>query len=70
MKTKTFKKLLEEQKQCNHPQLSQDELWILGCHKSYIQQGMKTNCPERLKYLKGWWKGCLKNYNNKNKKTN
>jgi hypothetical protein len=40
---KTFKKLLQEQSQCIHPQLSQDEVWILGCYKSYIQQGKKTN---------------------------
>ena len=31
-KLKTFKKLLEEQKQYSHPQLSQDEVWILGCY--------------------------------------
>lgn len=63
---KTFKKLLEESKGIS-TQRSWDEIWILGCHQSYLKQGLKTNCPQKLKELKLWWKGCLRTYN-KNKK--
>lgn len=64
MKTKTFKRLLEEEKNTKI-QRSWEEVWILGCHQSYVKQSLNTNCPTKLKELKLWWKGCLRKYNKK-----
>lgn len=62
MKRRTFKKLLSETKNTNY---SLEETWILGCYRSYLKQGLGTNCKLKLKELEQWWKGCLRTYNNK-----